>query len=63
MYIQTIKQYFPCQFHLPHSHGSTHGTTRLVRHGYSDPTFSDLMPEAFEMWAEVEKKAGKQLIK
>ncbi|XP_031557358.1 peroxisomal sarcosine oxidase-like [Actinia tenebrosa] len=51
------------QFHLPHSHGSSHGTTRLVRYGYSNSIFSDLMPESYKMWEEVEKKAGKQLFK
>ncbi|KAK3730842.1 hypothetical protein QZH41_009958 [Actinostola sp. cb2023] len=51
------------QFHLPHSRGSSHGSTRLVRHGYSTHVFSDLMPEAFEMWRDIENKAGKELIK
>ncbi|KXJ28935.1 Peroxisomal sarcosine oxidase [Exaiptasia diaphana] len=51
------------QFHLPHSRGSSHGTTRLVRHGYPSDVFANLMPEAFEIWSDVEKIAGKELIK
>lgn len=50
------------QFPLPHSRGSSHGQSRLVRYGYPEPFHTALMPESFQMWSEVEEKAGKRLI-
>ncbi|EDO44145.1 predicted protein [Nematostella vectensis] len=51
------------QFTLPHSRGSSHGSTRLVRHGYSSSSLVSLMPESFSIWTDVEKMAGEQLLK
>jgi len=51
------------QFPLPHSRGSSHGQSRIVRYGYSQAFHTALMPEAFQMWDEIEKKAGRALIR
>jgi len=51
------------QFPLPHSRGSSHGHSRLVRYGYPEAFHTALMPEAFQMWDEVEQKAGRALIR
>ncbi|XP_068680940.1 peroxisomal sarcosine oxidase-like [Montipora foliosa] len=50
------------QFPLPHCRGSSHGQSRLVRYGYPEPFHTALMPEAFQMWDEVGKKAGRNII-
>ena len=34
-----------------------------MRYGYPEPFHTALMPEAFQMWSEVEEKAGKRLIR
>ena len=51
------------QFPLPHCRGSSHGQSRLVRYGYPEPFHTALMPEAFQMWDEVGKKAGRNIIR
>ena len=63
IYTFTLKYYFLYQFPLPHSRGSSHGQSRIVRYGYSQAFHTALMPEAFQMWDEIEKKAGKVLIR
>ncbi|XP_073257714.1 peroxisomal sarcosine oxidase-like isoform X2 [Porites lutea] len=51
------------QFPLPHCRGSSHGQSRLVRYGYSQSFLTAVMPEAFEMWSDIEKIAGRTLIR
>lgn len=51
------------QFPLPHCRGSSHGQSRLVRYGYSQSFLTAVMPEAFEMWSDIEKRAGRTLIR
>nr|XP_006813111.1 PREDICTED: peroxisomal sarcosine oxidase-like [Saccoglossus kowalevskii] len=50
------------QFGLPHSRGSSHGQTRIIRYGYSEPYYSAMMPECFRIWHDVEKQTGVTLI-
>lgn len=49
------------QFVLPHSRGSSHGQTRIIRKGYGEDFYSHMMEESYELWAQLEKEAGVQL--
>jgi len=51
------------KFPLPHSRGSSHGQSRIIRKAYPDPFFSNLMKEAYQEWDLIEKEQGVQLIK
>ncbi|XP_076338203.1 peroxisomal sarcosine oxidase-like isoform X1 [Tachypleus tridentatus] len=50
------------QFPIPHSRGSSHGHSRIIRSAYSEKHFNNIMPDAFQMWKEIEKKSGESLI-
>ncbi|GFS55070.1 peroxisomal sarcosine oxidase [Trichonephila inaurata madagascariensis] len=50
------------QFSQPHSRGSSHGETRIIRSGYPEPFFCEMMPHAVRMWSEVEIETGKKLM-
>ncbi|XP_022244870.1 peroxisomal sarcosine oxidase-like [Limulus polyphemus] len=50
------------QFPLPHSRGSSHGHSRIIRTAYSEEHFNKMMPDAFQMWKDLEKKSGESLI-
>ncbi|CAK8695646.1 unnamed protein product [Clavelina lepadiformis] len=49
------------QFTVPHSQGSSHGKSRGIRYTYSQPYYVEMMPEAFELWKELEKECADQL--
>ncbi|CAB4014777.1 peroxisomal sarcosine oxidase [Paramuricea clavata] len=51
------------QFPLPHSRGSSHGQSRIIRHSHNlhDAHLSRMMPEAFKLWEEIEQLAMTQL--
>ncbi|XP_037534341.1 peroxisomal sarcosine oxidase [Nematolebias whitei] len=49
------------QFVLPHSRGSSHGQTRIIRKAYSEDFYVDMMEESYKLWAQLEKEAGVQL--
>ncbi|XP_035209689.1 peroxisomal sarcosine oxidase-like [Stegodyphus dumicola] len=50
------------QFREPHTRGSSHGQTRLIRTAYKEEFFARMMPIAFDMWRELERESRKQLI-
>lgn len=50
------------QFPLFHDRGSSHGRTRIVRRAYPDAFFTELMTEAYPMWADLESAAGIKLV-
>jgi sarcosine oxidase len=51
------------RFHPPHNFGSSHGLTRIIREAYfEDPLYVPLVQRAYELWAELEKKSGHQLL-
>ncbi|CAL1278285.1 unnamed protein product, partial [Larinioides sclopetarius] len=50
------------QFSHPHTRGSSHGESRLIRTGYAEPFFCEMMPHAFRMWSELELEVGKTLM-
>lgn len=51
------------RFKPPHQMGSSHGLTRIIREAYFEhPLYVPLVRRAYELWAELEKKAGKKLL-
>jgi sarcosine oxidase len=51
------------QFHPPHNFGSSHGLTRIIREAYfEDPLYVPLVQRAYELWADLEKRSGRQLL-
>lgn len=51
------------QFDVPHAEGSSHGVNRMIRLAYyEDPSYVPLLRRAYEMWYEIEKIAGEQLL-
>lgn len=49
------------QFLLPHSRGSSHGQTRIIRKAYEEDFYTQMMQESYELWAQLEREAGVQL--
>jgi sarcosine oxidase len=50
------------QFDPPHSWGSSHGETRVIREAYFEhPSYVPLVQRAYELWAELERETGEQL--
>lgn len=46
----------------PHTLGSTHGETRIIREAYfEDPVYVPLVQRALELWAELEQESGSRL--
>jgi sarcosine oxidase len=51
------------QFDIPNMMGSSHGYTRIIRKAYyEDPAYVMLIKRAYELWEEIERRAGKQLL-
>ena len=50
------------RYHPPHSLGSTHGGSRIIRAAYyEDPSYVPLLQHAYESWAEIEQDSGYHL--
>ena len=50
------------QFDIPHSRGSSHGYTRIIRMAYFEhPAYVPLLRRSYELWSEIEAEAGEQL--
>lgn len=49
------------QFFLPHSRGSSHGQSRIIRKAYSQDFYTHMMNECYETWAQLEREAGTPL--
>ena len=50
------------QFEVGHTHGSSHGRSRIVRLAYPELDFVELATEAFAGWRELEREAGAELL-
>lgn len=50
------------QFELGHSMGSSHGRSRIVRKAYPDAFYTEIMQEAYPMWAELQAEAGEKIL-
>ncbi|MBN8851408.1 MAG: N-methyltryptophan oxidase [Sphingobacteriales bacterium 50-39] len=50
------------RFTPPHTHGSSHGESRIIRQAYyEDPVYVPLLQAAYEEWERLEKASGKKL--
>ncbi|MBI3972623.1 MAG: N-methyl-L-tryptophan oxidase [Chloroflexi bacterium] len=51
------------RYDIPHSMGSSHGVTRIIRLAYyEDPAYVPLLRRAYELWRELQAIAGEQLL-
>lgn len=52
------------RFRPPHTFGSSHGQTRIIREAYFEhPAYVPLIQRAYELWLELEKSSGRQLFR
>lgn len=50
-------------FEPPHDRGSSHGATRVIRQAYFEhPAYVPLLLRAYELWKDLERAAGRQLL-
>lgn len=48
---------------VPSTRGSSHGDTRVIRKAYfEDPRYVPLIQRSYELWGELEQRAGEQLL-
>src|SRR5918911_1666318 len=51
------------RFGIPHTRGSSHGYTRIIRLAYYEhPSYVLLLRRAYELWREIQEVAGEQLL-
>ncbi|HVF53341.1 MAG TPA: N-methyl-L-tryptophan oxidase [Actinomycetota bacterium] len=50
------------RFEPGHTHGSSHGTSRIFRHSYPDPLYVGMTIEARSLWRELEEETGRTLL-
>jgi sarcosine oxidase len=50
------------QFELKHTRGSSHGGSRIFRLSYSDEYWIRLAQRAYELWRELERESGRELL-
>ncbi len=51
------------RFTPPHSYGSSHGQTRIIRQSYwEDPRYVPLLLRAYELWRKLEADTGQSLL-
>ncbi len=51
------------QYQTGHTRGSSHGLTRVIRLAYFEhPSYVPLLRRAYELWRDLEKKAGRKLL-
>src|SRR5579884_3054171 len=51
------------RFDVPHELGSSHGVTRIIRLAYAEsPDYVPLLRRAYELWRELEARAGERLL-
>lgn len=52
------------QFTPPHTQGSSHGKTRVIRQAYfEDPAYVPLLLRAYELWRDLERASGESLLR
>src|SRR3954454_402516 len=49
-------------FERGHDRGSSHGATRIFRHGYADEDYVQLSVRALEGWKQLERASGRRLL-
>ncbi len=61
LFFKQSTKFLLLQFPLPHSRGSSHGQSRIIRYAYSDKIYADMMQEAYPMWHQLEKETNTTL--
>jgi sarcosine oxidase len=56
--VVTVEQFAP-----GHRNGSSHGSSRIVRRGYGDGLYVSLTGQAFELWRELERSSGAEVLR
>jgi sarcosine oxidase len=52
------------RYQPPHSFGSAHGLTRIIREAYFEhPLYVPLVQRAYQLWTDLERKSGRQLLR
>jgi sarcosine oxidase len=52
------------RYELGHSHGSSHGETRIIRLGYFEhPSYVPLLRRSYHLWRELEADSGRKLMR
>lgn len=51
------------QYETSHLHGSSHGSARIVRRAYPDGFYVGMTGRAFELWNELERRSGTELLR
>ncbi|KAM9318077.1 peroxisomal sarcosine oxidase [Pholidichthys leucotaenia] len=51
------------QFILPHTRGSSHGQTRIIRKAYDQNFYIHMMEECYKLWAQLESETGVTLFR
>ncbi|KAM3616856.1 uncharacterized protein V6R79_024890 [Siganus canaliculatus] len=49
------------QFLLPHTRGSSHGQSRIIRKAYDEDFYCHMMEECYDLWAQLERESGVKL--
>lgn len=50
------------RFRPPHTHGSSHGESRIIREAYwEDPVYVPMVRRAYELWADLERASNARL--
>jgi sarcosine oxidase len=51
------------RYHPPHTLGSTHGSTRIIREAYfEEPLYVPIVQRAYELWRRLEERSRAQLL-
>ena len=50
------------RFHIGHARGSSHGSSRIFRLSYPDPSYVSMAQESVELWRQAEAEAGEELL-
>lgn len=50
------------QFNLGHTRGSSHGNSRIVRRAYPDALYTEIMMDAYPMWAHLQANSGVDIL-
>lgn len=49
------------RFRVGHERGSSHGESRIIRYTYPDLLYTQMMADAYPLWADLEAEAGEEL--
>jgi monomeric sarcosine oxidase len=50
------------QFQIGHTHGSSHGGSRIIRYTHREVEYTQLMPSLFALWQQLEAESGEHLL-